>query len=706
MSDRFAHLPIAHRLLMASVAFGIPIAALVSLGFLEVHSRLAATRAEKEGIRLARPLGELAERLARYRRLADRGGGDPGGRDDAATQVDAAFESLRDPAVRAASANLGLADAGGADPVDRLRAVWQQQRAGAALGDADRLRRARRALGEEIAALIRRTVDASDLVLDPALDSYHLVEAIFLWLPAVETRLGDACDGLERAPGAFVPAAARPRLAFEADELARIDHPRVLAAIATSLREDARFFGESPSLQANLPPLRDRYDAAVRAFIETARRAADSGAERTGSAGNPDGRTDTAAVASSAEAALSAAADLRKASIVEFDELLAVRETYHSRQRLIVLSLTLLALAISARHVAFIVLGVSRPLQTVADAAHLVATGDVAGARRRAASSPVALESDRNEIARLGGAVREMAEGLNTLLLEVKAAGAQVTGTAARIAATARELEATASEQAASTQEVSATSREIHRRSEGLAGTIGEVGSVVKGASDLAADGRRGLDRMEESMAQLTAATSSVSERLAAISGKAEGIGAIVTTISRVAEQTNLLSFNAAIEAEKAGEAGKGFAVVAREIQRLADRAASAAVDIGEVVGSMRSVVSAGVMEMDRFVDQVRREGDEVRRIGGQVGTIIERVEALTPRFAEIKEGAEAQAGSAREISEAVSQLSAAAGQTRDTLEEWSRVAQGLDGAAQTLVAQVARFRLAEDDPGPRASGG
>ena len=234
--------------------------------------------AEKEGIRLARPLGELAERLARYRRLADRGGGDPGGRDDAATQVDAAFESLRDPAVRAASANLGLADAGGADPVDRLRAVWQQQRAGAALGDADRLRRARRALGEEIAALIRRTVDASDLVLDPALDSYHLVEAIFLWLPAVETRLGDACEGLERAPGAFVPAAARPRLAFEADELARIDHPRVLAAIATSLREDARFFGESPSLQANLPPLRDRYDAAVRAFIETARRAADSGA--------------------------------------------------------------------------------------------------------------------------------------------------------------------------------------------------------------------------------------------------------------------------------------------------------------------------------------------------------------------------------------------------------------------------------------------
>ncbi|MBK9966974.1 MAG: methyl-accepting chemotaxis protein [Holophagales bacterium] len=691
MNDHFGRLPIAHRLLLSSVAFGVPIAALVSFGFFEVQARLDDTRREKLGVRLSGPLCELSERLSRLTRIAGRASGEdrggPAAREKAAADVEAAFNALRDPAARDAANRLGLVDESQADLVEDLRAEWRKVSAAWAEGNTGRVERTNLVLGEGIAVQLRRVRDSSHLVLDPALDSYYLMDATLRALPAVEARIATALQS-RAASGADDPA-----LVFYAGELGRIEHPLVLDALATALREDAHYFGPSPSLEANVPPLRDRYDAAVRAFVEAARRTASRDAE-------------AGTVEESGEAALSAAADLRRAGAAELDRLLDVRVAYHSRQRLLVLALTILALAISVRHVAFILYGISRPLRCVADAAHLVATGDVAGARRRAADVPAPKEANRNEISQLGGAVREMADGLTTLLLEVRAAGGQVKETAARIAATARELEATSSEQAASTTEVSATSREIHRRAEGLAGTIGEVGKVVREASDLAADGRRGLDRMESSMGQLTAATASVSERLAAISGKAEGIGAIVTTIGRVAEQTNLLSFNAAIEAEKAGEAGKGFVVVAREIRRLADRTASAAVDIGEVVGSMRSVVSSGVMEMDRFVDQVRREGDEVRRIGGQLGTVIEQVEALTPRFAEVLGAAEAQAGSAREIREAVSQLSAAAGQTRDTLEEWSRVAQGLDGAAQTLGAQVARFRLAEDGSGATAAGG
>lgn len=691
MKSRLDRLPIAHRLFLSSVAFGLPIAALVSFGFFEVHARLAATRREKLGVRLAGPLCDLSEKVSRHVRLAAGvATGSPdemSAREDSAAAVEASLEALGSPEAREAVALLGLAEEGRPDPFGDLRSVWQQLPAARAEGDAGRVRRMHRALDDGLAVLLRQTRDASGLTVDPALDSYYLADAVFRALPYVEARIGRLLD---EPAGAGTGLAA---LAFHAAELTRTEQPRVLDSLATSLREDARSFGPSPSLAATLPPLRDRYDAAVRALVETLRRAAAGGEEK-------------GAVAASAEAAFSAAADLRRAGALELDRLLDVRVRYHTRQRLLVLALSLLALAISLRFVWFIISGISRPLRSVADTAHLVATGDVAGARRRAVDVPATGGTDRNEISQLGGAVREMADGLSTLLLEVRAAGGHVRETATRIAATARELEATSSEQAASANEVSATSREIHRRAEGFATTIGEVGKVVREASDLAADGRRGLDRMEASMDQLTAATASVSERLAAISGKAEGIGAIVTTIGRVAEQTNLLSFNAAIEAEKAGEAGKGFVVVAREIRRLADRTASAAVDIGEVVGSMRSVVSSGVMEMDRFVDQVRREGEEVRRIGGQLGTVIEQVEALTPRFAEVLGAAEAQAGSAREIREAVSQLSSAAGQTRDTLEEWSRVAQGLDGAAQTLAAQVARFRLAEDGSGAKAAGG
>ena len=676
MKERAARLPIAHRLLLSSVAFGVPIAALVALGFLEVHGRLAATHREELGILVARPLGELSERIALHDRLAARvaaGLPDPSGaREEAASRVDAAFALLDTPQARAASGTLRLSSTAGADPIAALRASWQKIRSAVSPGGGEALKRSHRTLLDATASLVRHVLDRSDLLLDPETDSDALVTAVFVGIPAAETRIGDALDTLGPAPDAAGARSPGPKLAFHAEELLRTEQPQVLGSIATALLDGAGSFGVSPSLQASLPPLRNRYDAAVRAFADAARSAADSGEDLRG-------------VVRTADAALAASAELRRAGIEELEKLLAIRAASYSRRRWVV---------------------VGRPLQSVAEAAHLVATGDVAGARRRAEDAPEALAGDRNEISRVGSAVREMAGGLTTLLLEVRSAGGQVTETAARIAATARELEATTSEQAASAQEVSATSREIHRRSEGLAGTIGEVGRVVQEASDLAADGRRALDRMETSMGALTAATASVSDRLAAISGKADGIGAIVTTIGRVAEQTNLLSLNAAIEAEKAGEAGKGFAVVAREIRRLADRAGSSAVEIGEVIGSMRSVVSAGVMEMDRFVDQVRREGEEVRRIGGQLGTIIEEVQGLTPRFAEVAGAAEAQASSAREISEAVAQLSSAAGQTRDTLEEWSRVAQGLDGAARSLGSQVERFRLGDETPSPGPSGG
>src|SRR5207245_2721664 len=111
----------------------------------------------------------------------------------------------------------------------------------------------------------------------------------------------------------------------------------------------------------------------------------------------------------------------------------------------------------------------------------------------------------------------------------------------------------------------------------------------------LADAGRVGLRQMEETMRQLSDATGSISAKLRTIREKAGGINLVVTTITKVADQTNLLSINAAIEAEKAGEAGLGFLVVAREIRRLADQTAVATLDIEQMVRQMESAVAAGV---------------------------------------------------------------------------------------------------------------
>lgn len=97
---------------------------------------------------------------------------------------------------------------------------------------------------------------------------------------------------------------------------------------------------------------------------------------------------------------------------------------------------------------------------------------------------------------------------------------------------------------------------------------------------------------METTMRQLADSTGSISARLGLISEKANNINGTITTITKVADQTNLLSLNAAIEAEKAGEYGLGFAVVAREIRRLADQTAVATLDIESMVRDMQSSVS------------------------------------------------------------------------------------------------------------------
>src|SRR5215211_7117102 len=138
---------------------------------------------------------------------------------------------------------------------------------------------------------------------------------------------------------------------------------------------------------------------------------------------------------------------------------------------------------------------------------------------------------------------------------------------------------------------------------------------------------------MAATMQQLAAATGSISSKLGTIREKAGGINLVVTTITKVADQTNLLSINAAIEAEKAGEAGRGFLVVAREIRRLADQTAVATLDIENMVRHMQSAVSAGVMEMDKFGEEVRSGVAQVTKINQMTWDIINEVQGLSGRF-------------------------------------------------------------------------
>jgi methyl-accepting chemotaxis protein WspA len=169
-----------------------------------------------------------------------------------------------------------------------------------------------------------------------------------------------------------------------------------------------------------------------------------------------------------------------------------------------------------------------------------------------------------------------------------------------------------------------------------------------------------------------------------------------VTTITKVADQTNLLSINAAIEAEKAGEHGLGFLVLAREIRRLADQTAVSTLDIEQIVREMQSAVSVGVMEMDRFSEQVRRGVDTVAHIAGQLGQIIGQVQQLSERFDSVNEGMKNQSLGAQQISEAMTRLTGGATQTITALKEFNHAAEHVLGSVQELKMGVSHFKVVE----------
>jgi methyl-accepting chemotaxis protein WspA len=301
----------------------------------------------------------------------------------------------------------------------------------------------------------------------------------------------------------------------------------------------------------------------------------------------------------------------------------------------------------------------------------------------------------RDEFGVLGDGLNRLADDLSGLVGQVQRSGIQVNTTATQIAATAKEQQSTAHEIAATTAEIGATSKEISATSKELVKTMNEVSHVSEETASLAGSGQASIGRMEGTMRQIMDASGSISAKLAVLSEKTANINSVVTTITKVADQTNLLSLNAAIEAEKAGEYGLGFAVVAMEIRRLADQTAVATYDIEKMVKEMQSAVAAGVMGMDKFSEEVRRGVDEVRQVSTHLAQIIHQVQTLTPRFQTVNEGMHAQATGAQQISETLTQLSEAAHQTAESLRQSNAAIEQLNGAARGLQTSVARFKLA-----------
>jgi methyl-accepting chemotaxis protein len=326
---------------------------------------------------------------------------------------------------------------------------------------------------------------------------------------------------------------------------------------------------------------------------------------------------------------------------------------------------SLIALLISIRLIAKPIARV----ESAAEIASVIASGDL--------THEIDSSSD-DESGVLLKALKDMSTSLAALISEVRGASERISDVSDSISRASSNQQRVNLQLADSSSNIATSVEQISSTSEKLLHTMEKVTSSTTEATKIANYGHTELAQMCDTILDFSQAAGSISSKLEVISERANSIGTIVTTINRVADQTNLLSLNAAIEAEKAGENGQGFSVVAREIRRLADQTALATFDIEQIVEDMQSSVANGVVEMGRFSDQVNNGVEESRRVSEHLQTVIHQVEALRPSLQLAANQVQAQATEAREIGMAMQQL--------------GTVAEASDLSSQVLDAAVLEF--------------
>jgi methyl-accepting chemotaxis protein WspA len=650
-----------------------------------INANITFARLEVLGNRLLEPLIQLLVFVPQQQRLETVArAGDRSGFTNVETQtnlIDKNIELLQKE-TKAIGEDLkitpsGLRDAGMDQLLpEKIAAQWQALRNKQTSSRQDQLDREYGDLTQRIRGLIGRVGDTSNLILDPDLDSYYLMDVTLVTLPQAQQRVGEILlFGQRLTSPTQLTNEARVKLEVYASLLQQSDLDRIVQDISTSLREDKNFYGISPSLQKNLPPVLSIYEAAVKKFNSKLIQLA-----RTATGVSPDRE-----FLALGEEVLRNGTELWLDGKKELDKLLEKRIQYYQSQRFIYLVLSLAALAISSFFVFKVSREISVRLAKVVGITQEIARGNL---------TPYINVGYPDEIGQLLVAIKHMVQDLNLLIRQTQDSGFKVAASATQLIANAKQQERVVMNQVESTDEVLTSIKEISQLTDRLVQEMGEVASKSEETAEFASHGQSDLVHMEESMKKVENASNTIYDKLQTIKDKGEKISFVITTMTKIAAQINILSLNAALEAEKAGKYGVGFAVVAKEIRRLADQTGVAALDIEKMVQETQLAVSDGVGEIDSFIMKLRQSVANISQISAQLTKIIEQVQALSPSFEEVNMAMQNQSENAKTINNSMVYLGQGMQQIQNSLGESYSAIEQLNEAAIGLRERVSKFQV------------
>lgn len=292
----------------------------------------------------------------------------------------------------------------------------------------------------------------------------------------------------------------------------------------------------------------------------------------------------------------------------------------------------------------------------------------------------------KDEFGQMGKNFNLMLEGINNLIKDIKVSSQTVLGTSEslgeitaqtteatrEVARTIEEIAGSTNSQAKDTENGAVKINEIAERIESVSSTADYMNDISNETNSLTNKGLEIVKTLTEKSSKTASATGRVNEIVVNVDKSALDIGAISDTISKIAEQTNLLALNAAIEAARAGEHGKGFAVVADEVRKLAEESSNATNEIKQLITSIQNQSKAAVQSMDETKVTVGEQDIAVKETEGIFNQILESVKALIEKVEEINDSSAEMSNQKDTIVDIIGNISAVSEQNSAATQEVS----------------------------------